>query len=245
MAEAGDLSKAGLQADLGFRRAAAIIAIASFPLAIGSGVTGLAALSFNAAAMSDPTLLLRGGHGAAGLWRASLLFDLFGYYLLLVPLVLTLRAAFRPRAGTWSDLYGFCLLAYCLVGAIGAAMLAMATPPMIEAYAGAGPAARQVLTTAYSAQSDDVYRGLWNLLETFLGGVGWIGFGRLLWSQGRWVAALTIALGVATLADSFGEILSQQWLFAVGLNLYLALATAWPLVMGIRLLGKRPLAANA
>ena len=216
----------------------------SAPLAIGSAVTGLAALSFNSAAMSDPTLLLRAGHDAAGLWRASLLLDLFGYYLLIVPLVLTLRVAFRPRSG---DVVGSLRLlpsGLLLVGAMGAAMLAMAVPPMIEAYAGAGPAARQVLTTAYAAQSDDVYRGLWNLLETFLGGVGWIGFGRLLWSQGRWVAALTIALGVATLADSFGEILGQQWLFLVGLNLYLVLATAWPLVMGIRLLGKRPLAGN-
>ena len=244
MSDSGDRSDAMWPSDCGFRRAAAICAIVSAPLAIGCALTGLAALSFNSAAMSDPTLLLRAGHGAAGLWRASLLFDLFGYYLLLVPLVLTLRGAFRPRAGTWSDLYGFCLLAYCLVGAIGAAMLAMALPPMIEAYAGAGPTARQVLTTAYAAQSDDVYRGLWNLLETFLGGLGWIGFGALLWSQGRWVAALTIALGAAGLADSFGEIVGQQWLSLVGLNLYLVLATVWPLVMGIRLLRKRPLAAS-
>ncbi|HEV2365388.1 MAG TPA: hypothetical protein VGS12_14455 [Caulobacteraceae bacterium] len=244
MSEAGDRSEASWPSDSGFRNAAAVCAI-SFPLAIGSALTGLAAVNFNVAAVSDPTLLLRAGHRAAGLWRASLLLDLFGYYLLIVPLTLALRATFRPRAGTWSDLYGFCLLAYSLVGAIGAAMLAMATPPMIEAFAGAAPAARQALTTAYAVQSDDVYRGLWNLLETLLGGVGWVGFGSLLWSQARRVGALTIALGVSTLTDSFGEVVNQPWLSQIGLNLYLALATAWPLVMGIRLLGRRPLAGSA
>jgi hypothetical protein len=238
--DADDKSEAGRPADRGFRRAAAIAAIVSAPLAVASAVTGLAAVSFNFAALSDPTLLLRvPGEGAAGLWRMSFLFDLFGYYLFVVPLVLVLRAAFLRRGGAWSDLFGFCLLAYCLVGAIGAAMLAMAAPPIIEAYAGANAAARQVLTTVYAAQFNDVYRGIWNVLETFLGGVGWIGFGWLLWSEGRAVASLTLALGVASLADSLGEIFNQPWLSESGLNLYLVLATVWPLVLGVRLLRER------
>ena len=243
MANAENLSVAELLTDSGFRRAAAIAAIVSAPLAMACALTGLAAVRFNFAAMDDPTLLLRAGPGAAGLWRMSLLLDLFGYYLLIVPLAFALRAAFRPRSGAWSDLFGFCLLAYCLVGAIGAAMMAMAVPPIIAAYAGAGAADRQVLTTVYAAQFNDVYRGMWNLLETFLGGVGWVGFGWLLWSKGRATASLTLALGLASLADSLGEIFKLPWLAASGLNLYLGLATVWPLVMGVRLLGKRFLEA--
>jgi hypothetical protein len=227
-------------ADRGFTRAAAIAAIVSAPLAIASVVTSLAAVRFDFAAMADPAMLLRAGHAAAGLWRASMLFDLFGYYLPIVPLVLVLRAAFRPRAGAWSELFGLSLLAYCLLGAAGAAMLTTAIPPLIEAYPAAGPDGRRVLEQVYAAQSDDVYVGMWNLLETFLGGLGWLGFGWLLRSRGRGVGVLTLALGLASLIDSLGTILNLEWLSLAGLNLYLVLAPTWALVMGVRLL-RQPL----
>jgi hypothetical protein len=240
MSESENPSWARNPGDLAFGRAAAIGAIVSAVLAVGSVLTGLAAVGFNFAAMADPMLLLRAGQRAASLWRASLLLDLFGYYLLIVPLILTLRATFWPRAGSWSDLFSFCLLSYCLIGAIGAAMMAMAVPPIIEAYAGAGPAERQILVTTYTAQSNDVYRGLWNLLEVFLGGVGWIGFGWLLRSDGRAVAALTFVLGISTLANSLGMIANREEFHLGALNLYLFLAPAWALVMGIRLLAHSP-----
>jgi len=238
------MSEPGFGPDADFRRAAAIVAIVAFVLAVGCSITGLMAVRFDTGVMSNPDLLLGAGHAAAGLWRASLLLDLFGYYLMLVPLILVLRAESRPRAGSWSDLFAFCLLAYSLVGAMGAAMLAMSTPPMMDAYTAAGVADRQLLQTAFSAQFNDVYRGLWNTLEAFLGGVGWLGFGWLMLARNRWIAILTLALGLAELADSAGMISSQDWLFSAGLNVYLALATIWPLVMGIRLLGRRPLVAD-
>src|SRR5579863_3189290 len=159
------IGEAGTQparpAGLSFRRAAAIVAIVSLAPALACSITGLAAERFDFGAMTDPGALLRAGHAAAGLWRASLLFDLFGYYLMMVPLVLALRAESRPRAGPWSDLFAFCLLAYSLVGAMGAAMLAMSGPLMMDAYTAAGAADRQALSLAYTAQYNAVYRGLW------------------------------------------------------------------------------------
>jgi hypothetical protein len=58
--------------------------------------------------------------------------------------------ALRPRTGPWSDLFSFSLLAYCLAGPIGAAMLEMAVPPLMNAYAGASsPAAKQILEAVF------------------------------------------------------------------------------------------------
>jgi hypothetical protein len=224
--------------DPSFRRFVAICAIVSAPLAIGSVVTSLATVRFDFSAMADPMMLLRAGVRGAALWRTSMLLDLFGFYLPIVPLVLFLRAAFRPRAEAWSELFGFALLSYCVVGAIGATMIAMAVPPIIKDYAEAWPADRAILSGMFSAQSNDVYRGLWNLLEMLIGGIGWIGFGWLLRPKAPAIAGLTLALGVACLADSIGTILGQELLSLAGLIPYLVLAPLWALVLGLRLLGK-------
>lgn len=230
-------SSASASSDRTFRRTAAICAIVSAPLAIASVAVSLAAVKFNFAAMADTTMLLHAGRGAAGFWRAGMLLDLFGYYLPIVPLVLLLRSALRPSAGAWSELFGFALLSYCQVGAIGAAMIAMSVPPILDAYAGAGAADRPALAAVFAAQSADVYSGLWNLLETFVGGVGWIGFGWLLRPKAPAIGVLTLVLGLASIADSIGLIAGQEWLSMVGLNLYLVLAPLWALVLGVRLLG--------
>ncbi len=81
--------------DRSFQRMAAIAAIVSLPLAAGNLIAMLATVHFNLDGMTDPLVLLHAGKAAAPLWRWSMILDIFGYYLPIVPLILLLRSSLR------------------------------------------------------------------------------------------------------------------------------------------------------
>ena len=91
--------------DRSFSRAAAIAAIVSLPLAAGNLVAMLATVHFDLDGMTDPLVLLHAGGAAAPLWRLSMILDVLGHYLAIVPLVLLLRASPRHRSPNWVDLH--------------------------------------------------------------------------------------------------------------------------------------------
>jgi len=221
--------------DRSFTRLAAIAAIVSAPLAAGNLAAMLAAVHFDLSGITNPLVLLHAGQAAASLWRWSMVLDIFGYYLLIVPLVLLLRTSLRYRSRSWADLFSFSLLAYCLIGAAGGAMLATALPSLIRDYA-AVPAHRVALQTVFAGYTDGLYRGLWNLLEEFLAGVGWIGVGAALHQRYRWLGLMSIILGAACLVDSAGTALNIDAMASAGLTAYLVLAPVWACWLGARLL---------
>ena len=140
----------------------------SLPLAAGNLLPMLATVHFNLNGMTNPLVLLHAGTAAAPLWRWSMILDIFGYYLPIVPLILLLRSSLRHQSPNWIDLFVLCLLAYCLIGAIGGAVLATALPTLIREYASATSGSHQVgLQMVFTGYTDGVYRGLWNLLEGF------------------------------------------------------------------------------
>ena len=223
--------------DRSFSRMAAIAAIASLPLAFGNLLAMLATVHFNLDGMSNPLVLLHAGTAAAPMWRLSMILDIFGYYLPIVPLVLLLRSSLRRQGPNWIDLFALCLLAYCLIGAIGGAMLATALPTLIREYASATGGSHQVsLQMVFTGYTDGIYRGLWNLLEEFLAGIGWIGFGLVLRTERHRLGLVTIVLGVACLVDSFGTALNVDVIASTGLTVYLVVAPLWACWMGIGLL---------
>jgi hypothetical protein len=223
--------------DRSFPPVAAIAAIASLPLAVGNLVAMLATVHFNLNGMTNPLVLLHAGTAAAPLWRWSMILDIFGYYLPVVPLILLLRSSLRHQSPNWVDLFALCLLAYCLIGAIGGAMLATALPTLIREYASATSGSHQVsVQTVFTGYTDGIYRGLWNLLEEFLAGVGWIGFGLVLRAKRRRLGLVTIVLGVACLVDSLGTALNTDAISSIGLTVYLVLAPVWACWIGIGLL---------
>ena len=219
-----------------FRRAAAIAAIVSVLFAAGNLVTALAAVGFDLNAISHPLALISRGAAAAALWHWSMLLDTFGYYLLIVPLVLLLRRALRDQSPNWIDLSVLCLLVYCFIGALGGAMLASAVPTLIKDYATATLPHRAILETVFNGYSDAVYRGVWNLLEEILGGAAWIGIGLVLKDQDRRLGRTTIVLGVACLVDGIGTALNLDAIATIGLTMYLVLAPTWAGWIGIRFL---------
>ena len=222
--------------DRSFQRVAAIAAIVSLPLAAGNLIAMLATVHFNFNGMTDPLVLLHAGETAAPLWRWSMILDIFGYYLPIVPLILLLRSSLRDLSPNWIDLFALCLLAYCFIGAVGGAELATALPTLIREYVTASPSHRMSLEAVFTGYTDGIYRGLWNLLEEFLAGIGWLGLGLVIWPKRRRLGTATIVLGAACLVDSFGTALNVDAVSSIGLTVYLVLAPVWAFWIGVDLL---------
>jgi hypothetical protein len=228
-----------------FQRWAAVAAIVSAPLALASILLPLPAIDYDVATFADPISVLRRGAAAAGLMRASLLADMLGYYLLIAPLVMVLRTWLEPRARTWTRLFTGCLLVYVVVGAAGAAMLAAASPRLMLAHAAATSAdQRFAIESVYYTLWDTIYGGLWNIFEELVAGVGWLGIGLLLRRDRPVLGVVTIVLGAACLLDAAGNMFAWKTAADTGLYIYLLLAPAWALTLGLILL-RRPLPAPA
>lgn len=226
-------ARANAQRERQFGRCAAVAAIASVPLALANWVTMFAAVRFDMSAMSDPAVLLSQGETGAHWWRVAMLLDIGGYYLLIVPLVIVVHDRLRPCSGRWLDVATGSLLTYCLIGAIGGAILATAIPPLLEAYAAPG-AHRAALAAVFNGYAVGVYRGMWNLLEELLAGVGWISIGLALRRETRRMGTLTLALGAACLVDAVGTAFDSDVIATSGLTVYLIAAPAWAGWLGVQ-----------
>ena len=221
-----------------FQRFAALAAIISFPLALGSIVLTGMSMDFNMDASTNPALLLSVGADGARLLGWGLILDMFSYYLPLLPVALFLLHWLSPKSPNWVRFYTFCGVGYILIGAIGATILAATYPPLIRAYGQASAPQQVVLETIFGTITDLVYGGLWNILEVLLAGVWFIGIGLLLRGERRLFSVVSIILGISALLDSLGFILGIEGVSSLGLNIYLVLAPIWTLWLGIDLLRK-------
>jgi len=221
-----------------FQLFAALAAIISFPLALGSIVLSGMAMDFNMEASTNPALLLSVGADGASLSRWGMILDMFSYYLPLLPVALFLWRWLRPRNPDWALFYTSCGLGYILVGAIGAAILAAVHPPLISAYAQAPVEQRPVLEAVFSAIGNMVYGGMWGILEVVLAGIWFLGIGLLLRGERRLFSIFSIILGISALLDSLGFILGIEALALLGVAIYVLLAPFWTLWLGIDLLRK-------
>jgi len=232
------------QGDRSFALMAAVAAITSLPLAAGNLLAMLATVHFNLDGMTNPLVLLHVGAGGAGPWRWSMVLDIAGYYLPIIPVTLLLRSSLRVRGPLWADLFALCLLSYCLIGAIGGAELATALPTLIKQYA-TSPGHRPALQMVFTGFTDGIYRGMWNLLEEFLAGIGWLGFGVIMRASDRWLGLITIVLGIACLTDSAGTALDIDSVASTGLTIYLVLAPVWACWLGGRVLRRLSVGRSA
>jgi Domain of unknown function (DUF4386) len=219
-----------------FQRLAAVTSILATLLAFGSiGVQALV-LGVNTDPFSNPASILMTGTNGANLLRWGMILDIFGYYLLLVPLALLLWSRLQPKGMNLVTLYTFCGLAYILVGAIGAATLAAISPPLIEGYGHASAQQQQMYEVVFSGFINVVYVGLWNLLESSLSGIWWLGIGLLLRREQPALGIFTTVLGIFALLDALGRILNIQLIYTVGLAGILLFIPIWTLWFGIDLL---------
>ena len=225
--------------DVSFQRLAAVTSLLATLLACGSIGFQAAVLNINVDPFSHPGSILAIGANGATLFRWGMILDIFGYYLLLAPLALLVWSRLQPKGMNLITLFTFCGLAYMLIGALGATTLAAISPPLIEGYGQASVQQRQVYEVVFSGFLNVVYVGLWNLLESSLGGIWWVGIGLLLRREQPALGLFTTVLGIFALLDALGRILNIQIIYTVGLAGVLLLIPIWSLWFGIDLLGSR------
>ena len=221
-----------------FQRFAALAAIISFPLALGSTVLSGMAIDFKFMdAVTNPALWLSVGTDGARLLRWGMILDMLVYYLPLLPLALFLWRWLRARGPNWVLFYTSCGLGYILIGAIGAVILAAVHPPLINAYAQATVEQRYVLETVFRTIWNMVYRGIWSILDELLVGVWFLGIGLLLRGEQRLFSIFSIILGISALLGWLGIILDIEALALLG-AIYGLLVPVWALWLGIDLVRK-------
>lgn len=192
MRSGGIAAAAGAEGGVLSGRAAAATAIAGLLLMGASGALLLTASGFSWERWTDPRTAVATGAAGADLVRWAGNVDMFGY-LLLAPLAFYFRRRFRDDP--LIDLYTAAGLAYMLIGAIGAAILASAAPQLIRAYDAASSTEREAIIAIFATVSTVVQRGLWQTLEGIPAAVWALGVARLLYRSGQRRLAIIFVVG--------------------------------------------------
>lgn len=223
---------------LNHQKTVGIITIISGLLAVACMVYGLVAVNYNFDAFSNPLLILSIPNVNVDAARSSMIFDMLGYYLLLIPIAYLLHDWIKTKT-PWNNLITFSGLGYALIGGIGAAILAVVWPSILKIYPTAAPDLQLILKTNFAFYNALVYEGLWNLLEMLFAGTWWLWIGIVLYkNKFRYTGLLTVVLGLSCFADASAGIFQIAALHEIALNIYLVLSIKWALVMGIFLLRK-------
>jgi len=219
---------------------AGVITIVSGVLALACVITGMIALDYDFDAFADPMLMLTMHNITVSAARWSMVFDMFGYYLFLLPLIFLLHRWMKDKS-LWAHLVSFCGSSYVLAGAMGASVLAAVWPSILSHYPRAEGEIQLVMKANFQFVNGIVYDGLWNLLEMFFAGMWWLMTGAILYRQKfSFIGIFTAALGVCSLLDDLATIFQFSPLHQLTSNAYLFLAIIWAILFGAFLL-KQPL----
>jgi hypothetical protein len=213
------------------------LAILALPLAYANVGLALLAVGFDLTAFEDLAYgfrLVASRPGGIALIRWSMLADMLGFYLMLVPLALVLWDRLKEQNWQFMSLFTLSGLGYLFFGAMGAAILSVVAPSLITAYAQATAADSLVYETTLLAFANAIYGGVWGTLNPLLAGIWWAGVGGFLWRERRTLGWVTIILAVfALLRDvKIGPI------ELIGLSVYFVLAPIWAAWLGVDLLRK-------
>jgi hypothetical protein len=209
------------------------LTILSGILALGSMIVGLVATNYDFEAFSNPAQLMDMASATPSLIKWFMLLDMFGYYLLLLPIIFYVHRKLETET-PWAALITASGFAYVLIGAIGAAALSSAWPSTMTAYHSAAAGDKEVYKAAFLLSNDLVVKGMWNTLEVWLAGVWWLG--TALITKSRALKITTIILGIGCVIDGFGEAAGMAAVAEIGLNVYLLLAIVWAVWIGFAMM---------
>ncbi|MPR36841.1 hypothetical protein [Salmonirosea aquatica] len=216
----------------GYTRQVGFLTIVSGLLALLCLVLSGIALADHPDAFADPVQVLSIPNVSSSLLRWSMLADLMGYYLLLLPVIFWLHQWLKAQT-PWAPLITFCATSYVLIGAIGAIILAVLTPTFLAEYTAASADGKATVQLIYKAVVEIVYGALWNTLEVLLAGAWLLFTGFFLTQFGRTFRWATLLLGMFSILDGLGEVLGLKTIAEVGLNGYLILAPIWAIWLGV------------
>ena len=215
-----------------FRRIAAISAILAGPLQLAFMVIGFIAIDFNTEIMADQSLMIALGDQAAEMFRWGEILDIFGFYLLLIPVVLYLRHWLRSHSPNLVNLFTVFGLGSIFFGVAGAAIRYGAMTEMMHAYVQASGAGREMLAIAFKILIDVIFSGL-SILEVLLTG-GWVtGIGLVLRREQRVFGLFTTMFGIAYLVTVAGGLFQIDAIVVAFTGIIVPLFPIWMLWLGI------------
>jgi Domain of unknown function (DUF4386) len=201
-------------------------------------IFGVIGVNYHFEAFNNPAIMLTlpGANAEASRW--SMICDMIGYYMLLVPVIYYLHDWMKDKT-PWSNVITFCGLAYVLIGTIGASILTIVYPQALKAYGDATPEMQQIIKSNFEFANSMVYGGMWNLLEVLFAGIWWLFIGWLLFKTGnKAIGIVTILLGCFTMLDGFSGIIASTGLHEITLNVYLYVSIVWAFWTGLLVYSK-------
>lgn len=190
------------------------------------------------ALFSDPAPLLLIGSRGANWFHWSMVFDIIAY-LLFTPIALLCWNWFRSKSPNLVLLYTMCGVAYSLIGIIGAVLLGVAVPTLVNGYDLATPTERESMQVLLHLFYNMVVRGLWNPLEISLLGIWALGIGSCLRQERPVLGTLTLLIGGFAMLDALGWITQVELIFRIGV-FGISLLIIWGAWFGINIL-RRPI----
>lgn len=155
-------------------------------ITILSGIIGLisyflvsASVNFNFEFFSNPILIFSITGVSSTMLKWSMLADIFGYYLLLLPLLFYLHEWLKNKT-SWSSIFTFCGASYIFAGALGAAILASSWPVLIDKYSTATPLQQEIIKQNFENLAFIVGNGIWNLFDALMFGIWFIAIGNFI-----------------------------------------------------------------
>lgn len=220
-----------------FRITVGWITILSGVVAFISYVLVAASVNFNFDFFSNPVIIFSIPDVNIGMLRWSMIIDVFGYYLMLLPALFFIHEWIYDKT-PWRNVITFCGASYLLIGAVGASILAVTWTSFLTKFPISSAEQQETIKLLFESFSLMVGDGIWNLFDTIVGGVWWIGIGIFIKREKLFLGWFTIIVGVLSLSDGFGNILEINAIAETALNLFLILAPTWAIFLGVSILNK-------
>jgi hypothetical protein len=218
------MAEDGRLASMALGRAALVVALAA---GMASNVLFLAAFQFRLDWFLEPARVIGAGDTSAELLRWAAALDLVGYYLASGVLAYALWRLLRPRNPIVADLATIAALSYALAGGIGAAVLSMVGPMLMNQYGNSTVAADQaIIATHFGVLLEVVWRSIWQFLDGLLIAAWWLGVSLLVRADHAGLARLSLVLAgassVGVLLNLLGFDLARDAMLGVVFSLWSA-----------------------